>query len=448
MVKANFSAKFVHCVASLVALFAAEHLSFGQSSTYKVLYSFQGGSDGSGPYAGVTIGDQGGLYGTTFAGGLYGVGTIFKLYPTGTSWSETILHSFSWVNGSDSSDGSYPTASLVLSDSGTFYGTTSQGGAVGYFQGPGTVFSLTPSGSGEWTEAVLYSFTPGLQSSNNTPFGAIVIGPHGTLYTTASSGTVVAVTPPVDPPSGWTGAVIAAPEGRPPAGLVEKNSSYFGTTYLGGDVNCSADGCAGSVFQLSPPTKAAGHWIVTTIHNFGSMSDGGGPLAPLTLGPGGVFYGTTEYGGDSSGICYIPGGTGGCGTVFELMPPSQPGGSWTESVIYNFTGQDGDGAYPKGPVVVGKNGVLYGTTEFGGIPNSNCTEYGAQGCGIVFRLSPPVVSGSSWTETILHSFSGANGDGASPLGGLAIGSSGELYGTTSSGGAAGLGTVFVISPSQ
>jgi hypothetical protein len=121
-----------------------------------------------------------------------------------------------------------------------------------------------------------------------------------------------------------------------------------------------------------------------------------------------------------------------------------------ESVIYSFTGANGDGAYPMASVVVGKNGVLYGTTSSAGsaASDSACPSsyYVIAGCGIVFELTPPTTPGGQWTETILHSFSGQDGDGAGPAAGLALRSTGVLYGTTSAGGTAGKGTVFATKP--
>ena len=98
----------------------------------------------------------------------------------------------------------------------------------------------------------------------------------------------------------------------------------------------------------------------------------------------------------------------------------------------------GDGSFPVASVVIGKNGVLYGTTQYGG----------SAGLGTVFELTPPTTPGGRWTEAVLHSFSGQNGDGSMPVAGLALSATGFglLYGTTSEGGASGQGTVFVIKP--
>jgi uncharacterized repeat protein (TIGR03803 family) len=183
-----------------------------------------------------------------------------------------------------------------------------------------------------------------------------------------------------------------------------------------------------------------------TVYTF-TGSGGAQPESGLTIGPGGVLYGTTQYGG--AGVCATSGYTqDGCGTVFQLTPPSLPGGPWTESVIYSFAGINGDGAAPVAGVVMGRNGSLYGTTLYGGSATSACpaSYYVIAGCGIVFRLTPPTTPGDAWTEKVLHSFTNQSGDGSMPVAGLTLSPSGILYGTTSEGGFAGAGTVFAIVP--
>lgn len=161
-----------------------------QPATYTTLYSFEGGSDGANPYGGVSIGQDGVLYGTTVSGGSSSMGTVFKLTPAGKSWTETLIHTFLGSN-----DGAYPGASVVFGASQVLYGTTRGGGSGIPGSGAGTVFKLTPSITGEWTETILYAFDAALHSVNHTPQGTVLMGPGGTLYTTATSGTVVQVTP-------------------------------------------------------------------------------------------------------------------------------------------------------------------------------------------------------------------------------------------------------------
>jgi uncharacterized repeat protein (TIGR03803 family) len=119
-------------------------------------------------------------------------------------------------------------------------------------------------------------------------------------------------------------------------------------------------------------------------------------------------------------------------------------------VIYSFGTESGDGVVPVAGVTLGKNGTLYGTTQWGGSATSDlacpASYYVVAGCGIVFKLTPPTTPNGAWTETVLHSFSGANGDGAIPVAGLALSPTGILYGTTTSGGTANRGTVFAVAP--
>jgi hypothetical protein len=150
-------------------------------------------------------------------------------------------------------------------------------------------------------------------------------------------------------------------------------------------------------------------------------------------------------------VCATSGFTeNNCGTVFQLTPPTAPGGTWAESILYSFTGSNGDGVAPVAGVVVGKSGALYGTTQWGGNATSDsacpASYFVVAGCGIIFELKPPSAPGGTWTETVLHSFSGQNGDGATPVAALALSSTGVLYGTTSAGGTAGKGTIFAVVP--
>jgi len=186
------------------------------------------------------------------------------------------------------------------------------------------------------------------------------------------------------------------------------------------------------VFSLTPPASPGGAWTENVLYSFKGGADGAHPVAGVVIGTGGVLYGTTYAGGSSSH-----------GTVFSVTPPASPGGAWTENVLYTFTA--GTGANPKAGVVIGAGGVLYGTTYYGGASN----------LGTIFNLRPPASPGGPWTRKVLHSFTGATGDGAYPFAGVVIGSGGVLYGTTvggggstacTSGSAPGCGTVFSLTP--
>jgi uncharacterized repeat protein (TIGR03803 family) len=371
----------------------------GGAWTAALLYAF-GSATGDGAFPGparLSIGGGGVLYGTTpyggIAPGISGYGTVFSLTPPafqGGAWTEAVLYRFT-----RGADGGYPDAGVAIGEGGVLYGTTSQGGIVNAScnDGCGTVFSLAPpaggpSGSGAWTEAVLYSFAGG-DSDGLGPFGELVIGGRGVLY---------------------------------------------GTTPFGGNTNC------GTVFSLTPPrgpSGSGGVWTEKVLYNFTGGIDGANPYPGVTVGSGGVLYGATLYGG--LGLC----NQGlGCGTVFSLTQAaggaSGSGPAWTEAVLYAFTGgADGDGPWAPS---VGEGGVLYGTTQAGGT-TENCSQ---EGCGTVFSLSPPTTASGAWVEAVLSRFPG-RGDDGQPLG-LAIGKEGMLYGTTYFGGAAGDGSVFSLRP--
>ena len=188
--------------------------------------------------------------------------------------------------------------------------------------------------------------------------------------------------------------------GRVPyAGLTLHSGNLYGTTTAGG-----ASG-NGTVFEL---TNSNGTWTESVLYSFAGGTDGATPYAGVTFDANGNLYGTTEYGGTSS-----------VGTVFELVPNSN--GTWTESVVYSFTGGS-DGAYPEWcGVRVDATGALYGMS----------TDGGAQGMGVVYKLTPN--PGGGWTYGLLHTFTGGT-DGSYPLAGtLTFDKAGSLYGATSDG---------------
>ena len=374
---------------------------------------FKGGSDGAGPIAGLIADKEGALYGTTQNGGTgnggSGFGTVFKLTPPTkgqTAWTETVLYRF--TGGSDGGD---VFAGLIADKEGALYGTT-QGLAPSY----GTVFKLTPPAKGQtaWTETVLHGFTGG--SDGAAPRAGLIFDKEGALYGTTIVGPVFKLTPPAEGQTAWTETVLSLTASE--AGLIfDKEGALYGTTSGGGTGN------AGTVFTLTPPTKGQTAWTPTVLYNFcpqPSCSDGYEPRAALIFDKEGALYGTTEFGG-----------TGNNGIVFKLTPPTNGTTAWTETVLHSFVG--GDGANPIfGGLIFDKQGALYGTTYRGGSANG----------GTVFKLTPPAKGLTAWTETVLHGFTGGS-DGANPYAGL-IANQGALYGTTSSGGSAGYGTVFKL----
>ncbi|HTZ97399.1 MAG TPA: choice-of-anchor tandem repeat GloVer-containing protein [Terriglobales bacterium] len=182
------------------------------------------------------------------------------------------------------------------------------------------------------------------------------------------------------------------------------------------------------------------------LYSFEGFPDGENPVADLVFDQAGNIYGTTLYGGAAGG-----------GTVFELSPGTN--GNWSETILYDFCSDKLgvrclDGYLPSAGLVLDSAGDLYGTTEKGGSPN--CPP-DLSGCGTVFKISPPLVPGSPWTETVLYNFCSneVNNqclDGSLPLSQLVLDASGNLYGTTTNGGSGhsiaypDQGVVFELSP--
>jgi len=193
-------------------------------------------------------------------------------------------------------------------------------------------------------------------------------------------------------------------------------------------------GTAGVIWSLTPPTAPGGTWSEQIIYNFtGAPGTPIDPNAGLVMDANGVLYGTTPHGGGD--LCRQ-----GCGTVYAVTPPAIAGGAWTESVLFAFGTVDteGEGREPC-CLVVGPDGVLYDlTTE----------EEPQRRYGTLFSLAPPTAPGGQWTYTMLHKFTGENGEGSSPNG--LIWANGALYGTNQRGGANGHGvsggTVFQMTP--
>jgi uncharacterized repeat protein (TIGR03803 family) len=210
-------------------------------------------------------------------------------------------------------------------------------------------------------------------------------------------------------------------DGRTPlANLVALSDTLYGTTAFGGATAGACSVGCGTLFRVS----SGGSEVV--LHRFkGGAADGAIPIAGLLV-VGGAFYGTTSAGGDAHAC------SGGCGTVFTASTRG------TTRILHRFGG-GGDGAQPAA-ALVSVNGVLYGTTLYGG-RSTPCPT----GCGTIFSLSP-----NGTNEKVVYEFQGG-ADGAQPAGALiAIG--GELYGTTQYGGrrtpfcATGCGTVFRLEP--
>jgi uncharacterized repeat protein (TIGR03803 family) len=334
--------------------------------TEKVLHGFGGDGDGIEPSAGLIFDADGNLYSTTLNGGAYGGGTVFELTPRPDgSWKERVLHSFGAHNGKG---GICPYAGLVLDAAGNLYGTTSMGG-----DGGGTVFELTPTAGGLWTEKVLVNFNEG---NGSYPVAGLIFDTAGNLYGTTfvgggfGWGTVFELKRTA---RGWAEAVLHSfntngKDGYNPYAtlILDDAGNLYGTTSAGGVAG------GGTVFELMP--KAGGRWTEVILHSFlNNPRDGFDPITSLIFDSAGNLYGTTREGGDSD--C-------DCGAVFELTP--RAAGSWKEKVLYRFQGKGRGGIGPYAGLILDGADDLYGTTQNGG-DNTGC---GGGGCGVVFEITP------------------------------------------------------------
>jgi uncharacterized repeat protein (TIGR03803 family) len=364
----------------------------------RVLYSFQGGADGSRPAGGVILDKNGNLYSATTNGGSsscrspFQCGTVYQLKPPakkGDPWTEVVLYVF---KGPENNDGASPFGGVAFDQAGSLYGTTGYGGTgpcilFGSQVGCGVVYQLKPpqTKGGAWTEAVLYNFQGG--DDGKLPIGDLVFDTQGNLYGATEFG------------------------------------GGFGTCNAPFDQHC------GTIFRLSPPKTKGGKWKEKVLYAFKSGKDGANPNGGLLLDNKWAIYGTTSSGGDQ--ICKGPGYVG-CGTVYELTPPLARGGRWTEKILCRFAVDfPDDGATPNGGLVLDAKGRLYGTTV-GGANTQN---------GVAFRLAKV---GGRWTETIVRIFQ--NLDGRASMAGMIFDPVGNLYGTTSGGGSTGNGTLFKLKP--
>jgi uncharacterized repeat protein (TIGR03803 family) len=429
----------------------------------KVLYSFQGGTDGSTPAGGVVFDAAGNLYGATQQGSgsdckpIGWCGTVFQLKPPakqGDPWTETVLHAFAGVT-STGHDGAVPAGGLVIDAAGNLYGTTAYGGSggcvlAGIKGGCGTVYELEPpkTKGGAWTYRILYSLQGG--KDGYFPWEDLVLDNAGNLYGATQfgggfgkcdspfyqfCGTVFELSPPKIKGGAWKEKVLYSFKGgtdgaNPNGGLVFDNKgALFGTTpYGGGSTNCKTTyfvGC-GTAFRLNPPTTKGKAWTETMLRRFNNGADGAGPNGGLIFDAKGRLYGTT-----------VGGGSTGNGVAFRL---AKSGSRWAETIVRSFRNLDGWNS--QAGLLLDPSGNLYGTATGGGLP----------GGGTVFKLSPPGAGGGKWRFSLLHAFTGTP-DGSYPAAALRFDKAGKLYGTTQysgyTGGGCGndgCGTVFVVTP--
>jgi uncharacterized repeat protein (TIGR03803 family) len=273
-------------------------------------------------------------------------------------------------------DGVGANAGLAFDQAGNLYGTTAFGG---HFNDPnnrgnGIVFKLTRRNGG-WRKTELHAFDWD-GKDGILPFAGVILDPLGNVY---------------------------------------------GTTYYGGAYGDNYGGC-GCVFKLAP--NPDGSWTESLLYSFDG-ANGCLPVSGLTFDAAGNLFGATEYGGSLND-----------GTIFKLAP--NPDGTWSESMLYSFSGGDGFG--PAAGLIFDAAGSLYSTTAGGGV----------SGYGVVFELIPN--PDGTWSDTVLHSFPTDSLDGYLPYASPIFDSAASLYGTTAYGGdtrcSDGCGVIFKLTPNR
>jgi uncharacterized repeat protein (TIGR03803 family) len=368
------------------------------SQTFRVIYNFTGGADGSAPQNGLTVDAAGNLYGTA-GGGPFGAGTAFKLSPTLSGWRYTRLFSFS------GQDGSSPSSPLAQAATGVLYGTTGSGGCCG----DGALFGLAPpshmwpSVFSTWRQTLLHGFTGGTDGAS--PGGTLAFDSSGNIFGSTSAGGANGQGTLYSFANGGLNVLHAFPassnDGTAPFGVVSSQGRLYGLTAGGGRNG------GGTVYTWNG--------IYQRAHDFQPDYTEGIPVS-LAADHAGNIYVTTTWA--QTGVC----GSGG-GEVIQLSYPL-----WNATQIYSWWlwyAQHGVTSW----VSTDSSGNVYGTTA----------ESGIYGAGNVFKLT------CCWTYTNLYDFTGAI-DGANPTASPVVDSHGNIFGTTESGGSYGYGVIWEITP--
>ncbi len=342
----------------------------GNGWTATVLYSFTSTADGGQPYGGVTLDDEGNLYGTAVVGGTGGTcveagcGVVWKLTNSEGSWSQSVIYNFT---GGD--DGYGPGGPVVFDNVGNLYGMTPTGGEFGL----GVIYQLSPDGEGEWTLTVLHAFTGGEDGATGSS-GRLLIDRGGNILGVATvggehgAGTIFRLSPSQSETSvtgvTWTLKTLYSFKGEPDGvfpygGLVrDKWGNLYGTTYYGGEHG------DGTIYKLAYNN---GRWHESVLYSFTGGADGAYPISRLVFDSAGRLYGTTSE--DGAAGC-------NCGTIFRLTTSPAGTGATRVEVVHQFTGPDG--AYAYNGLVRDSAGNFYGTTVNGG----------AEDDGVVYTFAP------------------------------------------------------------
>ncbi len=362
-----------------VGIAASSASSALSGGVYTELFNFDCATDGCDPLSPALLaqGEDGILYGTLASGTSQSAnGTIIDYVPGGTV---NVLYRFQ--NG----DGHSPQSGLTLGFDGAFYGTTTNGGALG----DGTVFRLA---NGAMT--TLYGFTNGTDGA--FPWAPPVQTPDGNLYGVTFNGTHLGVVYRIAP-GGKFSSIATVPSKTTAPLVMGVDGNFYGTTQLGGDFN------QGTLFRLSTKGK------LKIIHSFNASTEGATPIAPVMIAADGKFYGTTSAGGTfSNGIVYQL-SSGGPYRVLHNFQPSTEGDASTAGFVQ------------------GSDGYLYSALSNGGV----------KGYGVLYRIN---TRGTKFQ--VLHQFNMQ--DGAYPGATPTLDTSGTIYGFATKGGGGENGTSGVL----
>ncbi len=380
-----------------------------QAQTFQVLHNFTGGRDGAGPTDGLTMDRNGNLYGTASAGGnqvygcsngwgMTGCGAVFELAHSGSNWILKPLYDFR--GGTDSGN---PGFGVVFGPEGALYGVA---GADVFRLRPPPTFCGSISCS--WQETVLHQFSG--QPDGSGPASRVLFDPAGNMYGVTfeggayNAGAAYELSPGQ---GGWTESLIYSFNQNLGVGtslpngplVLDQSGNLYGTAYCN-----EVGGCFGAVWQLQ---HAQSGWGLNNIFTFNGFN--GFELDGVISDASGNLYGFSD--GDQDN---------GSENAYKLSPSS---GGWTYTLV-NDLGSQGNLSGP----AMDSAGNLYGSNIISGY-------------GTLFKLTR---SGDTWTYSVLHTFSGA--DGEFPVGTLVLDSSGNLYGTTVKGGTYGYGVIWEITP--
>ncbi len=379
MIFERFPLRRIGLFAIIVTVLFASTLAAGQSEF--LVYSFPNhGSHpphGCLPQGNLVADSAGNLYGVAGCGGTYNFGAVYELsrpVPPKKQWIQNVLYSFK-----GGSDGQSPMSGLTIDAAGNIYGTTNTGGGV---LGDGTVFQLAPpvSVGDPWTESILFSFQGG-DSGKNPGAAGVVLDGAGNLYgvtrmgghnvtgycNSTGCGVIYKLAPPATAGAAWTETVLHYFDGA-------RGTNGVGTPIFDGKGSLYGMAGNGAVYRLGPPAIEGGSWIYAVLYNIGNSA--------------GVSNGSLTFHNEGSLYGIASGGQYDLGSVFELVPTTIPGGTWSENILHSFAGgSDGDAPTAIGDVIFDKAGNLYGVTPLGGGEGS--CNVNIAGCGTVFELSPP-----------------------------------------------------------